>query len=85
MENKIDSVTTNISECFFRKISVGNIVFPNGDKRYRYNPKEDITAYEVSRLLLMFYFAVTNNYYTIDYYSYIQEHKLERHFDEVKQ
>lgn len=85
MENKIDSVTKDIvSECFFRKIPVGNIAFTDGDKRYRYNPKEDITAYEVSRLLLMFYFALSNkDFYTVDYYSYVQEHKLERHFDEV--
>ncbi len=83
MENKIDSAYADIG-VFFGKISVGHIVFPNGDKRYEYNPKEDITAYEVSRLLLLFYFAATvRESHTFDYCSYIQEHKLERHFDEV--
>lgn len=84
MNSKIDSVTADIGEFRFGKVSVENIVFPNGEERHKYNPKEDITPYEVSRLLLLFYFATTNkDFYTFDFYRYIQEHKLERHFDEI--
>lgn len=83
MENKIDSAYADIGE-FFGKISVGHIVIPDGNKNYKYNPKEDITTYEVSRLILLFYFAGTvKDHFTVDYYSYIQEQRLERHFDEV--
>nr|QMP83153.1 MAG: hypothetical protein [Caudoviricetes sp.] len=82
--NKIYSTTITGSEFTLGKVSVGNIVFPKGDKKLKYHPKEDITAYEVSRLILMFYFASTSSdYLTFDYYSYIQEHNLERHFEEI--
>ena len=66
------------------KVSVGYIVFPDGNKKYKYNPKEDITPYELSHLILLFYYASsTRECRGIDYYSYIKEHKLERHFEEV--
>ena len=56
MNSKIDSATVDISEFRF-KVSVGDIVIPNESKNYKYTPKEDITPYEVSRLILLFYFG----------------------------
>lgn len=91
--NKVNSVSwirdsvkipTDNSSISYGRISIGNIAFPDGDKKYKYNPKEDITPYEVSRLLLLFYYASSNrDYYGLDHYSYIKEHKLERHFELV--
>ena len=50
---------------------------------YRYKPVEDITVYELAKLLEVFTFAfnaavmATKQY---DYEPYITQHKLERHF-----
>jgi hypothetical protein len=48
---------------------------------YTYNPKEDITPYEVSRLIELFTFAfhpATHNY---DYETTINKYNLTRHFE----
>lgn len=86
IENVIDATDEGKYQFSFDmgKVSVGYIVFPDGDKKYKYNPKEDITPYELSHLILLFYYASsTRECRGIDYFSYIKEHKLERHFEEV--
>ena len=83
-ESKIDSVSISAPGTFyFGNVSVGDIVIYNDGKSYKYNPKEDITAYEVSCLLIMFHCGVVGRYQAIDYYGYVTEYKLERHFDEI--
>jgi len=61
------------------KTPIGDIMFPYG----KYSPKEDITTYELSKLLHLFV-VITANYSTFapsfDIDTFIIENKLERHF-----
>ncbi len=46
-----------------------------------YSPKEDITTFELSLLIRVFMSFNTHDLAAqTDYWSYIKEHKLERHF-----
>ena len=67
-----------------RKLSVGDIAISEDGKFYKFNPKEDITAYELSRLINLFFFISVRSgiHYSYAIVDYIKEHKLERHFKE---
>jgi hypothetical protein len=51
-------------------------------RRFKYNPKEDITAFELSWLVQLF-IAISSSHgaYNIDTDNYIVQHNLERHFE----
>lgn len=57
--------------------------YGNGIKHI-YKPQEDITSYELALLLKLFVLAsATSGYsgiHSYDYWGYIKEHNLERHF-----
>lgn len=57
--------------------------YDNGIKHI-YNPQEDITNYELALLLKLFVFASAtsgyNGVHSYDYWGYVKEHNLERHF-----
>jgi hypothetical protein len=69
------------------KLTVGNLSLRDNGDEYIYTPKEDITPYEVSLLLRLFTVAGTSgNWYGIsyDYWGFVTEHNLQRHFKFVK-
>ena len=72
-------------ESTLHRMSVGDLYFSQeGKPRLRYTPKEDITPYELARMIQLFAIAFVSNiahYY--DYWKYIEEHNLMRHFSEV--
>jgi hypothetical protein len=48
---------------------------------HNYEPKQDITPYELSRLMQLFFVVTTNRtrgFFMIE--EFLQEHNLERHF-----
>jgi hypothetical protein len=64
-------------------IPVGELRVYKDGKYYTYKPQEDITTYELSLLMVMFVTAsVTSGigYHYYDYWGYVVEHNLERHF-----
>lgn len=67
------------------KWPVGSIYFiQKGKPRLLYSPKDDITNNELSRLFPLFAIAMMvqyGNHY--DFYGYINEHGLMRHFVET--
>ena len=88
IQNKIDSVHDTILDFSEYKITscklpIGSITICDDEKRYLYNPKEDITAYELSRIIQLFFTISTTKSYNYDTIGFVKEHKLERHFDEV--
>jgi len=72
--------TSIVSIPMFQEI---NDLVIDGDKaQMTYQPKEDITAYELSLLLKLFAFFHTGGWpRAYDYTKYIQKHGLERHFE----
>ena len=85
IQNKIDSVHDTILDVsgykISGKLSIGSIMICGDAKRYTYNPKEDITAYELSRIIQLFFTISATNSYNYDTIGFVKEHKLERHFD----
>ena len=64
----------------FAKLSVGDLTVYDGKDMYLYKPQEDITTYELSMLLRLFVVAINSKGYSYNYWGFIKEHKLERHF-----
>ncbi len=88
IQNKIDSAHDTILDfsdykITFGKLPIGSITICDDEKRYTYNPKEDITVYELSRIIQLFFTISAAKSYNYDSISFVKEHKLERHFDEV--
>lgn len=88
-ESVLDTTTISlgkeyIMESSLHRISVGDLYFSQeGKPRLRYTPKEDITPYELARMIQLFAIAFVPNvaaYY--DYWKYIEEYNLMRHFSE---
>ena len=67
------------------RMSVGDLYFSQeGKPRLRYTPKEDITPYELARMFQLFAIAfIPNIAHYYDYWKYIEEHNIMRHFSEV--
>ena len=81
--NKVDD-TCDVGYKFeIGKLSVGDITITEDGKFYKFNPKKDITTYELGRLINLFFFisARSGIHYRYTFVDYIKEHKLERHFD----
>lgn len=64
----------------FAKLSVGDLSVYDDKDWYIYKPQEDITTYELSMLLRLFVIAVGASGHSYNYWGFVKEHKLERHF-----
>lgn len=68
------------------KQPVGDLFFEDNGKRFRYNPKPDITPQEVSYICHLFLAAspaVAGRFAFYDYLRFVADKNLTRHFDEV--
>lgn len=63
--------------------SVGEIKIQMGDQAIVFTPLEDITAYEVSKLMVMLINGLMAKT-TVDFGSYINQNNLGKHFSAVK-
>lgn len=63
---------------------VGDIEFVSYDRKRTlcYNPKEDITPYELSKIINLMAYGVTAQMISYDWFGYIESNNLLRHFDE---
>jgi hypothetical protein len=68
-------------------VNVSAADFPISDlniytKNFRivYEPKQDITPYELSRLMQLFFVTTITLYGSLKVEEFLQEHNLERHF-----
>ena len=68
------------------KLPIGTIQFRQRNQpSLKYIPQDDITPYEVSLLFTLFIHANTPNYSAYyDYWGYIKENGLMRHFEECE-
>lgn len=75
-----DKYTTGIG---FSKIAVGDIHIMDDTDVYVYNPKEDITNIDLAYLIRLFSIAGTGSQsgYYYDYWAFVKEKNLTRHFD----
>ena len=68
------------------KMPVGDISIHDGEKYYKFVPKEDMTGQEAAWICMLFTTATISNrgiginYY--DYMDFVRKHGLERHFEE---
>jgi len=69
------------------KMPVGNISIHDGEKYYKFVPKEDMTGQEAAWTMMLFTTATISsrgvgisNY---DYMGFVRAHGLERHFEEA--
>lgn len=68
------------------KMPVGDISIHDGEKYYKFVPKEDMTGQEAGWIMMLFTTATISNrgiginYY--DYMDFVRKHGLERHFEE---
>ena len=69
----------------FTKMPVGDLFFEDNGKRFRYNPKPDITPQEVSYICHLFLSAAIGSHGRgfYDYLRFVADKQLTRHFDEV--
>ena len=61
-----------------KPIPIGSIEIRKEEKRWRYKPEKDITTFELSKLLVLF--THFNVGYEYDFWGYVKNNKLERHF-----
>lgn len=80
---------TTESKFTFSRMPLGDLRIVDDKVTYIYRPKEDITAFELSKLLHLFVVAMTSsgawagmNCY--DYRGFIMQNALERHFEKVE-
>ncbi len=68
------------------KMPVGDLSIHDGEKYYKFVPKEDMTGQEAAWICMLFTTATISNrgiginYY--DYMGFVRAHGLERHFEE---
>jgi hypothetical protein len=68
------------------KMPVGDLSIHDGEKYYKFVPKEDMTGQEAAWICMLFTTATISNrgiginYY--DYMDFVRKHGLERHFEE---
>jgi hypothetical protein len=68
------------------KMPVGDLSIHDGEKYYKFVPKEDMTGQEAAWICMLFTTATIGNrgiginYY--DYMDFVRKHGLERHFEE---
>lgn len=68
------------------KMPVGDLSIHDGEKYYKFAPKEDMTGQEAGWIMMLFTTATISsrgigiNYY--DYMGFVRAHGLERHFEE---
>ena len=76
----VENVTFNFT------IPVGDLFIYEGqyadNNKHTYKPQENITNYELALLLKLFVFAATTHtgFHSYDYWSYVKDNNLERHF-----
>lgn len=83
MTGKIDSVdegyVLSSSKGF---VTIGEITLSDREGKTKiYKPKEDITTFEVALMLKLFVHSSFGLGYGIDYWSFVIENNLERHFE----
>lgn len=72
-------------ELHFNLEPIGDVRFHTGDEKFKLNIQPDITALESARLSVLFMWAArVVGIVGWDYKSYIEEHKLTRHFVQDK-
>jgi hypothetical protein len=82
------SLVTDITPTFgFNKVPIGNITITDNENQYNYEPKEDITPYEVSLLIKLFIVSGASSAwhgFCYDYWKFVTDNNLERHFKKVE-
>lgn len=80
----LENVRTNV-EYSFAPMPVGDLSIQTNNKRlFKYNPQSDITGLELAHMLHLFVsaMAASKSFAIYDYWSFIEKHRLERHFQE---
>ena len=86
MSSITDRINDDIktSKVTFTPMPVGHLSIMTPDqKMYKYKPKDDITGIELAHMLHLFVAAVTasRNMAIYDYWAFVEEHNLQRHFE----
>jgi hypothetical protein len=68
----------------FSPTRIGDLYLYGKDKKnkYMYVPQDDITVLELSLIMRLFISALLSSRAYYDYWGYVKEHNLERHFVE---
>lgn len=82
----LDRVVTSTATVTFAPMPVGDLSLMDGKVMYKYAPKADITNLELAHLMHLWIAAMSGgrHYVHYDYWSFVQKHGLERHFEEQK-
>ena len=74
------------SKIEFKPYKIADLLFSWDDNQYNYNPKPDVTNYELAMLMKMVAYGCIGgrHYVSYDYGAFVAENNLERHFDKVK-
>jgi hypothetical protein len=60
---------------------IKDLIIHSGKRTFTYQPKKDISTYELALLIVMFPFFNSSSIVGYDYEKYIFDNKLERHFE----
>lgn len=86
--NNIASYANNICDLTNSKMPVKHLCLKDNNDNWRLLvPKEDITTFELSHIMILFLHGTANvqrTSYYYDYWGYVEQHNLERHFDYEK-
>lgn len=68
----------------YSTVPIGDLYLYGKDKmnKYMYVPRDDITVLELSLIMRLFISALLSSRSYYDYWGYVKEHNLERHFVE---
>lgn len=78
---------SNVVSCSFAILPVGDIVLRDLKTHavYMYDPKPDITTFELAKLIHLFTYARTDaEQFKVDLVSFIKENDLNRHFELIE-
>lgn len=83
MSGKIDSVDEGYVKSSSKGfVTIGEITLSDHEGKTKiYKPKEDITSFEVALMLKLFVHSSFGLGYGIDYWRFVIENNLERHFE----
>lgn len=75
----------NIGDITISKMPVKHLCLMDNDNKWRLLvPKEDITTLELSHIMILFVHGtatIQRSYPYYDYWGYVEQHNLERHFE----
>lgn len=84
----LDKVYTMPTESVIsmKPLPLGDLSLMDGKVMYKYVPKADITNIELAHLMHLWLAAMSasRHFVQYDYWSFVQKHGLERHFEEQK-